>query len=85
MKTAVDWLIEQILEFPLDDSTDDSTNAAHLKKHVNKITVFEKAKEMEKKQITDAYDISGMRSVLYDEQQGDGQDYYNYLINDFSE
>ena len=40
---------------------------------------------MEKKQITDAYDISGMRSVLYDEQQGDGQDYYNYLINDFSE
>lgn len=81
MKTAVEWLIEQILEFPLDDST----NAAHLKKHVNKITVFEKAKEMEKKQITDAYDISGMRSVLYDEQQGDGQDYYNYLINDFSE
>ena len=28
MKTAVEWLIEQILEFPLDDST----NAAHLKK-----------------------------------------------------
>lgn len=75
MKTAVEWLIEQILEFPLDDST----NAAHLKRHVNKVTVFEKAKEMEKKQIENAFDISKYGDV------GTGEDYYNYLINDYSE
>ena len=44
MKTPVEWLIEQILEIPLDDST----NAAHLKKYVNKVTIFEKALQMEK-------------------------------------
>ena len=33
MKTPVQWLIEQILEMPLDDAT----NAAHLKKYVNKL------------------------------------------------
>ena len=43
-QTAVEWLIEQILDYPLEDST----NVAHLKKHVNKVTVFEQAKEMEK-------------------------------------
>ena len=51
MKTAVEWLIEQILEIPLDDST----NAAHLKKCVNKVSVFEKALEMEKKQSKDCF------------------------------
>jgi hypothetical protein len=46
---------------------------------------LKQAKEMEKQQIINAYNISGMRSVLYDEQQGDGEDYYNYFINDISE
>lgn len=50
-QTAVEWLIEQILEFPLDDTT----NAAHLKNHVNKITIFEKAKAMEKKEKSKEY------------------------------
>ena len=44
MKTAVEWLIEQILEIPLEDAT----NEAHLKSHINKVTVFDKALEMEK-------------------------------------
>lgn len=37
------------------------------------------AKEMEKKQIENAFDISKYGDV------GTGEDYYNYLINDFSE
>jgi len=48
-QTAVQWLIEQILELPLEAST----NTAHLKKYVNKITEFEKALEMEKEQMFD--------------------------------
>ena len=56
--TAVEWLIEQILEIPLDDST----NAAHLKKYVCKVSVFEKAKEIEKEQLRKTYDIG----LVYD-------------------
>ena len=72
MKTAVEYLEEAI-------------KVSSKETFYDLVEVISIAKEMEKKQITDAYDISGMRSVLYDEQQGDGQDYYNYLINDFSE
>jgi hypothetical protein len=42
-QTAIEWLIEQILEIPLEEAT----NVAHLKKYVNKLTVLERAKEME--------------------------------------
>jgi hypothetical protein len=42
-ETPVSWLMEQILELPLDEGT----NAAHLKKHVNKVTVFDHALQME--------------------------------------
>lgn len=41
--TPVSWLIDQILELPLDEGT----NAVHLKKHVNKVTVFNHALQME--------------------------------------
>jgi hypothetical protein len=44
-ETPVSWLMEQILELPLDEGT----NAAHLKKHVNKVTVFDYALQMESK------------------------------------
>ena len=46
-QTAVDWLIEQILSIPLEEAT----NVAHLKKYVNKLEVFEQAKEMEDKNL----------------------------------
>ena len=49
-QTAVEWLIEKILSIPLEEAT----NVAHLKEYVNKLEVFEQAKEMEKQQIIDA-------------------------------
>jgi hypothetical protein len=55
-QSAVEWLIEQILEIPLEEAT----NVAHLKKYVNKVTVFEQAKEMEKQQIIEAYNKVSM-------------------------
>lgn len=70
MKTAVQWLIEKLEEEEL------------IFNHGLVELWKQKALEMEKKQIKDAYDISGMRSVLYDEQQGDGEDYYNQLKNE---
>lgn len=70
MKTAVQWLIEKLEEEEL------------IFNHGLVERWKQKALEMEKKQIKDAYDISGMRSVLYDEQQGDGEDYYNQLKNE---
>lgn len=72
MKTAVQWLEERLI-----------ISMPEELKPLRGLFVI--AKEMEKKQITDAYDISGIRSVINDKQQGDGQDYYNYLINDYSE
>ena len=77
MKTAVEWLIEQISESSFEGIT-------YLNVSV-KNEILEMAKKIEKGQITNAYDIAGMKSVLYDENQEDGEDYYNYLINDFSE
>jgi len=79
MRTAVEWLIEQILEIPLDNAT----NAAHLKKLVNKVSVFEKALEMEKKQIIDAYDIGVFQTEVYGEMlSGTGKDYYDNFKKD---
>lgn len=73
MKTALEWFIEKLEEEEL------------IFNHGLVERWKQQAKEMEKQQIINAYNISGMRSVLYDEQQGDGEDYYNYLINDISE
>lgn len=73
MKTALEWFIEKLEDEQL------------IFNHGLVERWKQQAKEMEKQQIIDAYNISGMRSVLYDEQQGDGEDYYNYLINDISE
>jgi hypothetical protein len=73
MKTALEWFIEKLEEEQL------------IFNHGLVERWKQQAKEMEKQQIINAYDISGMRSVLYDEQQGDGEDYYNYFINDISE
>jgi hypothetical protein len=73
MKTALDWFIEKLEEEQL------------IFNHGLVEMWKQQAKEMEKQQIINAYNISGMRSVLYDEQQGDGEDYYNYFINDISE
>ena len=66
MKTAVEFLEERlILSFG-----DELTPLRGF---------FVIAKEMEKKQITNAFDISKYGDI------GTGDDYYNYLINDFSE
>jgi hypothetical protein len=73
MKTALEWFIEKLEEEQL------------IFNHGLVERWKQQAKEMEKQQIINAYNISGMRSVLYDEQQGDGEDYYNYFINDISE
>lgn len=73
MKTALEWFIEKLEEEQL------------IFNHGLVERWKQQAKEMEKQQIINAYDISGMRSVLYDEQQGSGEDYYNYFINDISE
>jgi hypothetical protein len=73
MKTALEWFIEKLEEEQL------------IFNHGLVEMWKQQAKEMEKQQIINAYNISGMRSVLYDEQQGDGEDYYNYFINDISE
>jgi len=70
-QTAVEWLIEQILDYPLEDST----NVAHLKKHVNKVTVFEKAKEMEKANIIDFANNYGFDICAYDYERA--EQYYN--------
>lgn len=50
-QTAVEWLIEKILSIPLEEAT----NVAHLKEYVNKLEVFEQAKEMEKKQMKNTF------------------------------
>ena len=71
MKTPVQWLIEQILEMPLDDAT----NAAHLKKYVNKVTVFEKALEMEKGLSKDCF-IDGYRACCGKEMTDDAAEKY---------
>ena len=70
-QTAVEWLIEQILDYPLEDST----NVAHLKKHVNKVTVFEQVKAMEKEQIIRAY----LMARCYDNENSvtEAEQYYN--------
>lgn len=70
MKTAVQWLIEKLEEEEL------------IFNHGLVERWKKQALEMEKKQIKQAYDIAGMRSVLYEEQQGDGEDYYNQLKNE---
>lgn len=73
-QTAVEWLIEQILEIPLDDST----NAAHLKKYVSKVSVFEKAKQMEKDQMFDYIKenyVNGENSLKF--HQDEFEKYYN--------
>jgi hypothetical protein len=66
MKTAVEWL-EERLNLSIGDEL----------KPLRGFFVI--AKEMEKKQIENAFDISKYGDV------GTGEDYYNYLINDFSE
>ena len=75
MKTAVEWLIDEL--------TNDPSKFLFLcdkPEYMDElIIIINKAKEIEKKQITDAFDIS---------KNGDnsnGDDYYNYLINDYSE
>jgi hypothetical protein len=69
MKTALEWFIEKLEEEQL------------IFNHGLVEMWMQQAKEMEKQQIINAYNISGIR----DEQQGDGEDYYNYFINDISE
>ena len=74
--TAVEWLVEQILDVPLDDST----NAAHLKEYVCKISVFNQALEMEKEQIIKAHGIQTFKSIKQGIDFWDiktGEQYYN--------
>ncbi len=66
MKTAVEYLEEAIKV-----SNKDTFN--------DLVECIEVAKQIEKKQITDAFDISKYGDL------GTGDDYYNYLINDYSE
>lgn len=44
--TAVEWFMSQII----DGEIDPATNAIFLKRHINKVEVLEKAKQMEKDQ-----------------------------------
>lgn len=75
MKTAVEWLIDEL--------TNDPSKFLFLcdkPEYMDELTkIVKKAKEMEKQQIENAFDISKYGDV------GTGEDYYNYLINDFSE
>jgi uncharacterized protein (UPF0335 family) len=79
--TAVDWLIKQIIE---GEEIDYTTYSVMLKEHVNRLSIFEKAKEMEKEQIKDAYYEGNCKG--YDSHQlmdEDKNEYYynnNYLI-----
>jgi hypothetical protein len=50
-QTAVEWFMSQII----DGEIDPSTNAIFLKRHINKVEVLEKAKQMQEQQIVDAY------------------------------
>lgn len=43
------------------------------------------SKEIEKQQIINAYDCASGENLMYKDKQASGDDYYNYLINDFSE
>lgn len=65
MKTAVEYIEEKMLYKQLD--------------YQEFSMLIIEAKEMEKQQIMNAFDISKYGDV------GTGEDYYNYLINDFSE
>jgi len=67
MKTAVEWLIEKLEQEEL------------IFNHGLVERWKQQALEFEKKQISDAFDISKYGNI------GTGEDYYNYLINDFSE
>jgi hypothetical protein len=66
MKTAVEYL-EEAIRISNKDTFNDLAETIII------------AKEMEKIQITNAYDISKKGD------NGTGEDYYNYLINDYSE
>ena len=76
MKTAIEYLFEEMNRIRLED---ECGNIGALDFFNQQNEVFNKAKEMEKKQITNAYDISKNGD------NGNGEDYYNYLINDYSE
>jgi len=66
MKTAVEWIEERLF--------------LSMQEELKPLKgFFVVAKEIEKKQIADAYDISKKRY------EGNGEDYYNYFINDYSE
>jgi hypothetical protein len=60
MKTALEWLLEQINPYGLSVHQD----------------LFEKAKEMEKAQIVEAYRI-GVEEEVYLNPLGTGEEYYN--------
>jgi hypothetical protein len=53
MNTAVDWLIKQIIE---GEEIDYTTYSVILKEHVNRLSIFEKAKEMEKQELSRAFE-----------------------------
>lgn len=69
MKTALDWFIKKLEEEEL------------IFNHGLVERWKQQAKEMEKQQIINAYEI-----VIYSTNiESTGEDYYNYLINDISE
>ena len=66
MKTAVEWLLEQLFE--LRNPT------------LNQIEIMKQAKEMEKEQIIDAYE-KAMETDIYNTPLKVGKDYYNETFN----
>ena len=67
MKTAVEWLIEKL-----------TPSIALQQKYMNEFK--EKAKEMEKEQIIDAYE-KAMETDIYNTPLKVGKDYYNETFN----
>jgi hypothetical protein len=77
MKTAVEWLIEELLDLDkLLDGRRKNEDATIFKLSPNKL--FEKAKQMEKEQIIDAYygKINGVFGY-----REEGEQYYNQTYN----
>ena len=69
MKTAIEWFLEQLSTKSLNDPTHDV------------MSIFEKAKELEKQQIVDAYNAGQYNGYPSDQNNNNDEDYYKTTFN----
>ena len=80
VQTAVEWLIEQLVELDKElDGRRKSDDSTVIK--INPTKIYKQAKQIEKEQIIDAYNQDLYGGLSGDKKFDDGEQYYNETYN----